>query len=151
VRQSVPEVKVLVLTGQTEDEYIMRALRAGAHGYILKTTEENALVQAVRDVLKGHLVLGHGVAERVAQRYVTRPQAEDEPAYDELARAVLVGIAAGLSNDQIAERLHLAPPIVDRQVKELLERLRASSRIEAAMIALRQGVIHLDDIHTMLA
>ena len=150
VRQSVPEVKVLVLTGQTEDAYIMRALRAGAHGYILKTTDETALVQAVRDVMKGHLVLGHGVAERVAQRYVAQLPAEDEPAYGELERAVLIGIAAGLSNDRIAERLQLAPPIVDRQVKELLERLRASSRIEAAMVALRQGVIHLDDVHAML-
>ena len=126
------------------------AVRAGAHGYILKTTEEGALVQAVRDVMKGHLVLGHGVAERVAQRYVAPQQAEGEATYGELERAVLVGIAAGLSNDRIAERLHLAPPIVDRQVKELLERLRVSSRIEAAMIALREGVIHLDDVHTML-
>ncbi len=150
VRQSVPEVKVLVLTGQTEDSYIMRALRAGAHGYVLKTTEETALVQAVRDVVKGHLVLGHGVAERVAQRYVARPQAEEQP-YSELERAVLVGVAAGLDNDQIAEKLHLAPAIVDRQIKELLERLNASSRIEAAMLALRQGVISLNDVHGFLA
>ncbi len=146
IRQSVPEVKVLVLTGQTEDRYIMRALRAGAHGYVLKTTEETALVQAVRDVAKGHLVLGHGVAERVAQRYVAEPQTE-KPSSGGLERAVLIGIAAGLDNDQIAERLQLAPSIVDRQVKELLEQFGASSRFEAAMVALRRGAITLEDVH----
>ncbi len=146
IRQAQPDVKVLVLTGQTEDRAIMRALRAGAHGYILKTTEETALVQAVHDVLKGHMVLGHGVAERVAQQYVAHQEADETP-YSELERTVLVGMAAGLSNDQIAKHLHLAPPIVDRQVIDLLERLTASSRTEAAMQALRQGIISLNDVH----
>lgn len=146
IRDRWPEIRVLVLTGQTEDSYIMRALRAGAHGYILKTTEETALIQAVRDVMQGHMVLGHGVAERVAQGFVTQ-QSDSEP-FGELERIILIGIAAGLSNDQIAERLRIDPQLVDEQLKDLIAKFGAKTRTETSLIALRRGVIKLEDVHS---
>ncbi len=146
IRDTWPQIRVLVLTGQTEDAYIMHALRAGAHGYILKTTEETALIQAVRDVMKGHMVLGHGVAERVAQGFVTQ-QSEGEP-FSELERVILIGIAAGLSNDQIAERLRIDPQLVDEQLRDLISKFGAKTRTETSLIALRRGVIKLEDVHS---
>jgi serine/threonine protein kinase/DNA-binding CsgD family transcriptional regulator len=146
IRSTWPDIKVLVLTGRDEDIYIMRALRAGAHGYVLKTTSEEALVQAVRDVAGGHLVLGHGVAERVLQGLMAR---EDPAKLTDLDRAILTGIAAGQTNDQIAERLRVDPQIVAEQLMLLLERLGAKSRTEAALSALRQGWILLEDLHNL--
>jgi DNA-binding NarL/FixJ family response regulator len=146
IRTTWPEIKVLVLTGRDEDAYIIRALRAGAHGYILKTTDEKDLLQAVIDVREGHLVLGHGVAERVVQGLMARNEGESSGLGD-LERTILIGIAAGLTNDQIAERLRIDPALVAAQLIVLIEQFNAKSRSEAALIALRRGLITLEDLH----
>ena len=145
IRKTWPDIKVLVLTGRDEDSYIMRALRAGAHGYILKTASEEELIQAVQDVYQGHLVLGRGVAERVVQGLMAR----DEPSGElsELDRVILMGIASGLTNDQIAERVRIDPQLVDEQLMTLIDQLGAKSRSEASLIALRRGLIMLEDLH----
>ena len=137
---------MLVLTGRDEDQYIMRALRSGAHGYVLKTSGEDALVQAVRDVARGNVVLGHGVAERVVQGFISRPEPD---ALSDVERAVLTGVAAGQTNEQIAQRLNLDPVLVGQQLIQLMERLHASSRTEAALIALRKGWVMLEDLHSL--
>ena len=147
IRKAWPDIRVLVLTGQTDDSYIMKALRAGAHGYILKTTEEQALIQAVRDVMKGHMVLGHGVAERVAQGFVTQQSEDNHEPFSALDRMILCGIAAGLTNDQIAERLRIDPQLIDGQLAVLIGQLGAKTRTETSLVALRRGVITLDDVH----
>lgn len=148
IRATWPEVKVLVLTGRDEDVYIMRALRAGAHGYVLKTIGEDALVQAVRDVAQGNLVLGHGVAERVVQGFVGRSDS-GASVLSTLEHAILTGVAAGQSNEEIAQRLKLDPQIVGEELLELLERLGTGSRTEAALIALRRGWVALEDLHNI--
>jgi serine/threonine protein kinase/DNA-binding CsgD family transcriptional regulator len=151
IRATWPDVKVLVLTGRDEDMYIMRALRAGAHGYILKTAHEDDLVHAVRDVVEGHLVLGHGVAERVVQGLFAKEENENSSHLSELDRAILTGIAAGLTNEQIAARLGIDPQLVAEQLMVLLEQMGARSRTEASLIALREGWILLDDLHNFQA
>jgi DNA-binding NarL/FixJ family response regulator/tRNA A-37 threonylcarbamoyl transferase component Bud32 len=147
IRASWPEIKVLVLTGRDEDAYIIRALRAGAHGYVLKTTSEKDLLQAVRDVHAGHLVLGRGVAERVVQGLMAREDGDTADQLSDLDRMILIGVAAGLTNDQIAERLRIDPSLVAAQLITLIEQLKAKSRSEAALIALRRGLIALEDLH----
>ena len=146
IRANWPDVRVLVLTGRDEDAYIMRALRAGAHGYVLKTTNEEDLVRAVLDVAQGHVVLGRGVAERVVQGLVSRA-APETGALSEVDRALLTGIAAGQTDLQIAERLRLSVDIVEQQIQALMEQLGASSRVDASLIALRRGLILLEDLH----
>lgn len=146
LRAQLPELRVLVLTGRDEDAYIMRALRAGAHGYVLKTISEAELVAAVQDVAAGHLVLGHGVAERVVQGLMSADS--DTPKFSDLDRAILTGVAAGLTNDQIAERLKIDPQLVTTQLVFLIDQLEADSRVEASLIALRQGWIMLEDLHS---
>lgn len=145
IRQTWPDIKVLVLTGRTEDQYIMHALRAGAHGYVLKTTAEDELIRAVHDVAAGRLVLGQGVAERVVEGYTSRPAADGEQP-GELDRAILTGVAAGKTNDQIAERLGLDPQIIDQQLAQLIAQLGARSRVETGLIALRRGLVSLQDL-----
>jgi DNA-binding NarL/FixJ family response regulator len=145
IRETLPDIKVLVLTGRDEDSYIMRALRAGAHGYVLKTTDEDALIQAVKDVADGHVVLGRGVAERVVQLMAQEDRARE--GLSEIEQTILLGVASGLTNDEIAERLRVDPQLVAEQLIMLIEQFEAQSRTELALIALRRGVISLDDLH----
>jgi DNA-binding NarL/FixJ family response regulator/tRNA A-37 threonylcarbamoyl transferase component Bud32 len=146
IRATWPDLKVLVLTGRDEDAYIVRALRSGAHGYVLKTINEDDLVQAVYDVVEGHLVLGHGVAERVVHGLMAQ-EAQDSSQLGDLDRMILIGIAAGLTNDQIAERLRIDPQLVSEQLVAMIEQLGAKSRTDASLIALRRGLILLEDLH----
>jgi DNA-binding NarL/FixJ family response regulator len=146
IRATWPDIKVLVLTGRDEDAYIVRALRSGAHGYVLKTINEDDLVQAVYDVVEGHLVLGHGVAERVVQGLMAQ-ETQDSSQLGDLDRMILIGIAGGLTNDQIAERLRIDPQLVSEQLVALIEQLGAKSRTDASLIALRRGLILLEDLH----
>lgn len=146
IRTAWPDVRVLVLTGRDEDVYIMRALQAGAHGYVLKTINEEDLLRAVHDVAEGHLVLGRGVAERVVQGLMSRDSGPSEH-LGELERAILTGVAAGLTNDDIAARLHIDPQLVAESLAQLIDQLGASSRTEASLIALREGWILLEDLH----
>jgi len=146
LRRDWPNLKVLVLTGRDEDSYIMRALSAGAHGYVLKTITEEELTQAVRDVWDGQLVLGRGVAERVVKGYVHQGESGAEQ-LSELDRALLTGIATGLTNDQIGERLNIDPQLVTEQLMVLIDQLGAKSRTEASLIALRKGWVLLEDLH----
>jgi DNA-binding NarL/FixJ family response regulator/tRNA A-37 threonylcarbamoyl transferase component Bud32 len=144
IKEENPKTKVLVLTGRDETPFIMRALRAGANGYILKTATEEELVTAVRDVFTGGMVLGHGVAERIVDglrnMHNIDPLNADE-------HDVLRCVAAGIEeNDQIAEKLGLDESRVVKLLKEAIDKLGVKSRSDAALMALRAGWITLDDL-----
>ena len=128
--------------------YIVRALRAGANGYILKSSDEDELMDAIISVDQGHLVLGHGVTEKVVTGLLTDSrQAEIE--IDETERHVLLYVARGFDNDEIARRLGLAMPLLIELMAGLMDKLGATDRNEAALLALREGHILLDELHTI--
>lgn len=144
IKRASPKTKVLVLTGRDETPYIMRALRGGANGYILKTASEQDVVNAVKDVHSGATVLGKGIAERLVEGL--KNMGSLDPLNDQ-EHAVLRCIAAGLEeNDQISEHLKLAPDDVVRTLKNIIDKLGVKTRSEAALMALRGGWITLDDI-----
>jgi serine/threonine protein kinase/DNA-binding CsgD family transcriptional regulator len=148
IREQAPQVKVLVLTGREESGYIVRALRAGANGYILKSADENELIDAILNVNRGHLVLGHGVTEKVVTGLLSdRPQPGSE--LSDMERRVLLFIARGYDNDEIARRLNLSMPLVIEILAGLMDKLGAQDRNEAALLALRRGHILLDELHTV--
>jgi serine/threonine protein kinase/DNA-binding CsgD family transcriptional regulator len=147
VRAQAPEVKVLVLTGREESGYIVRALRAGANGYILKSSDENELINAIRSVQKGHLVLGHGVTEKVVTGLLRDRQTERE--FSDAERRLLLYVARGYDNEEIARRLGLAMPLVIETLAGVMNKLNAQDRNEAALLALRDGYILLDELHTV--
>lgn len=143
IRKSYPKVKVLVLTGREENVYIMQALRAGANGYVLKTSSEDDLAKAIQDVWKGNLVLGRGVAERV----VGLMGREDSDEINAIEKDVLACVAAGMENHEISHRLGIPEDELARLVMEVVDKLGVSSRTDAALKALRAGYIRLDDVH----
>lgn len=147
VRKEAPTVKVLVLTGRDEDLYIMRALRAGAHGYLLKSTSEEELLTGLVNVTKGHLVLGHGVAEKVVNGLLTGHTGDGK--LNEQERQVLLYVAGGYENDAIARELSMSMPAVIETLAQSMNKLGAKDRHSAAVAALRNGEILLDDLHKM--
>jgi DNA-binding NarL/FixJ family response regulator/tRNA A-37 threonylcarbamoyl transferase component Bud32 len=145
VRAEAPNVKVLVLTGREEDWYIMRALRGGAHGYILKTADENELIDGIIKVTQGQMVLGQGVAERI----VTGLVGGDADLLNVNERQVLLYVAGGFENADIAKHLQLSQTVVIETLARAMNKLNASDRNQAAMTALRQGIISMDELHDL--
>lgn len=148
LRALAPDTRVLVLTGQTEDEYIVQALRRGAQGYILKSSDENELIDSIRKVASGHLVLGEGVAERVVSgmlRIDPGPSSE----LSELERQILLLVAAGYDNNNVSVRLKLPVTRVVEVLAQVMDKLNARDRHAAALLALRKGYISLDELHVL--
>jgi serine/threonine protein kinase/DNA-binding CsgD family transcriptional regulator len=147
IRRVSPNSRVLVLTGRDETPYIMRALRSGANGYILKTSSEEEVVNAVRDVYSGTTVLGKGIAERLVDGL--RNLNNVDPLNLE-EHGVLRCIAAGFEeNDQIAEKMRIPEDTVPRLLKSAIDKLGVKSRSEAALMALRAGWISMDDVRDL--
>ncbi len=145
IRQDYPQTRVLVLTGRTEDAYIMRALQAGAHGYMLKTSSQEELLEAVRKVAQGNMVLGTGVAERVVSGLISP---HDPDPLEKLERDVLLCVVAGAeTNDAIVTKLGIDEQVVVDSLKTAIDKLGAQSRSQAALMALRAGWITVDEAH----
>jgi DNA-binding NarL/FixJ family response regulator len=140
VRAKAPQVKVLVLTGRDEDAYIMRALRAGAHGYILKSAEENDLLEAITKVSQGQMVLGRGVAEKVVTGAINTVGG-GAVKLDEIEQQILLYVAAGYENEDIARRLELSITVIIESLAHAMDKLGAKDRHAAALKALTRGDI----------
>ena len=121
-------VKVLVLTTFAADDYVVAALRAGASGFVLKDTEPAELVRAVTVVAAGEALLAPEVTRRMLDRF-----ARGE-------REVLVAVALGLSNLEIADRLVVSYSTVKTHVSHLLTKLDARDRAQLVMLAHRAGL-----------
>jgi serine/threonine protein kinase/DNA-binding CsgD family transcriptional regulator len=147
VRARAPKVRVLVLTGRDEDWYITQALRAGAHGYVLKSDSENSLIDAIRKVGAGGMVLGQGVSEIVME--MVRSRGADTKLTEE-ERKVLLLVAGGLDNSAIAERLGQDLISVIEALASAMNKMGSKDRHAAALTALRQGDILLDELHKLM-
>lgn len=145
LREQVPEVKVLVLTGRNEESYIVRALRAGAHGYILKSSEENDLLDAIQKITRGQMVLGQGIAEKVTGILSGTDMRPNK--LDDLEQRIMLRVAAGYENDAIAKQLDLSLVEMIEMLAKIMDKLGATDRNSAALSAIRAGEILLDDLH----
>lgn len=145
IRQQAPDVKVLVLTGRDDDMYIIRALRSGAHGYVLKSTDENKLVDSIRKVMEGDLVLGRGIAEKVVGGMLHT----NEKRLTDLEMDVLLHIAAGMENSEIAQKLNLSQTQLIEVNASMMDKIGVRDRTTAALKALREGIILVEDIHDL--
>lgn len=141
IRAQSPSTKVLVLTGRDEDFYIMTALKLGAQGYVLKSAGEEDLVDAIRKVADGQLVLGSGVAEKVVRGMIGGTLNDDE-------RRLMLCVAAGMDNDAIAERLNLPITEMFELLARTMNKLGAKDRYAAALQAIRSGYVLIDELQS---
>jgi len=150
IRQEAASVKILILTGREEDYYIVQALSAGANGYIMKSGEEDELVEAISRVMQGELVLGKGVAERMVDSISNkRTEKKEGNVLTESQRQVLLHVAAGYENDQIAKQISMPLPTLIETLAQCMNKLSAKDRHAAALKALKLGYISLDDLHEL--
>jgi DNA-binding NarL/FixJ family response regulator len=141
-----PECRVLVLTMFDLDEYVFAALRAGASGFLLKTTPSTELADAVRACHSGELLFAPAVTRRLVETYVRHPpRPEGVPARLEELTArevdVLRAIARGLSNAEIAAELHLGEATVKTHVTRILSKLGLRDRVQAVVLAYECGLV----------
>ena len=138
IRSGHDEIACLILTSFSDDDAIVQAVVAGAAGYLLKQIRGNDIVDAVRRVARGESLLDPAMAQRTAER-LRRPPAEDERLAQLTGqeRKILVLIADGLTNRQIADELHLAEKTVKNYVSNLLAKLGMERRTQAAVFATR--------------
>ncbi|HET9859988.1 MAG TPA: response regulator transcription factor [Nocardioidaceae bacterium] len=141
-------IRVLVLTTYDLDEYIIEALRAGASGFLLKDTPAEALVDAVRVVHQGDAVVGPSITRRLLDRYAKHLPASREapasPVATELTqreRDVLLLLARGLSNAEIAASLVVSETTVKSHVSSLLGKLGLRDRVQAVIYAYQHGLV----------
>ena len=141
IREQAPETRILVLTSFADESKLFAALRAGAAGYLLKDVQPAELAQAIRTVAAGEALLDPAVTARVLRRMSER---ERRPKHADLTRReleVLRLIARGLSNKQIAAELVLSEKTVKTHVSSILGKLRLSDRTQAALYAVREGLV----------
>jgi DNA-binding NarL/FixJ family response regulator len=142
LREEAPAIRCLVLTMFDLDDYVLEALRAGAAGFLLKTTEPAALTAAVRACAAGETTLGPSVIARLVDSYVAHP-AQPAPGMDRLTdreRDVLRSMARGLSNAEIARELYLGETTVKTHVARILAKLEVRDRVQAVVVAHRSGL-----------
>jgi DNA-binding NarL/FixJ family response regulator len=136
VRSRHPEVQCLMLTSFADDEALFQAIMAGASGYLLKQIKGPDIVDAIRRVASGQSLLDPAVTRRVLERLRTGPEEDERLAsLTEQERRILELIAEGLTNRQIADRVHLAEKTVKNYVSNLLAKLGMERRTQAAVYA----------------
>lgn len=146
LQQSHPGVHVLVLTTYADDQWVLDAVRAGAAGYLLKDTRRDLLVSAIKGTAAGQSYLDPAIAGKVMQQAATSPeQTRQRPpeaeALTEREQEVLVLLAQGHSNPEIARRLHLAAGTVRNYVSVIFQKLGVSDRTQAAVAAVQRGLV----------
>jgi NarL family two-component system response regulator LiaR len=138
IRRELPSIQVLVLSGYLDDHLIAEALHAGAVGYLLKGTAAEDLQRAIRAAAAGQVQLSPEVATRLV-RDVHLPGGT--PRLTRREEEVIVLLARGRANGQIARELHIAPQTVKTHVSNILGKLNSQSRTEAALHAMRVGLV----------
>ena len=136
IRSEFPEARIIVLTTYAGDVQVLRALKAGAQGYLLKNLLHKELLETIRAVHAGKKRISQEVSYGLAEHATDDPLTPAEV-------TVLRLIAAGNANKQIADQLSVSEETVKGRVKNILSKLGANDRTHAAMIGLKRGIIEL--------
>jgi len=146
IKEENSSARILVLTSFSDDDKVFAAIKAGALGYLLKETSTQELLQAIRDVYHGESSLHPAIARKLI-RELNRPSTlppADEP-LTEREVEVLMQVARGLSNQDIADSLVISERTVRTHVSNILSKLHLANRTQAALYALKEGLTTLEE------
>ena len=135
-----PQAKIIILTTFDRDDYVFAGVRAGAVGYLLKDVPARKLVETIRTVQAGEIFIQPEIASRTLRATLHPADGMIEPLSDR-EREVLVMLAQGIANKEIADKLHIAEGTVKNHVSNILGKLQAQNRTQAADIARKRGLI----------
>src|SRR5438874_13030578 len=149
IKVSCPETAVLVLSAYDDEPYLMALLEVGAAGFLLKNVHGQELIQAIRAVARGESVLQPSIAEKMMRRLSARPDLAPRSTnlISEREFDVLLLAARGLPNKEIAARMGLSIRTVHSHLANIFMKMQVGSRTEAILLALRQGLISLQDTY----
>ncbi|WP_422111820.1 response regulator transcription factor [Gardnerella sp. DNF00571G] len=153
--------RIIILTTFDLDEYVMAAIHTGASGFLLKDTEPETLLNSIRTVYQGNAIIAPTATKRLIESMISKPN-DEEKAKEEIAtkneqnanaynsclndltdreREVLVEIAHGLSNQEIANKLFISLPTVKTHVAHILGKINARDRVQAVVFAYENGLV----------
>lgn len=151
---AVHPIRVIILTTFDLDEYVMSAINAGASGFLLKDTEPETLLNSIRTVYQGNAIIAPTATKRLIEHmlqpgFTAQPPEHNDESYTdpELAsltdreREVLIHIARGLSNQEIAEQLYISLPTVKTHVAHILQKINARDRVQAVVFAYENHLV----------
>jgi DNA-binding NarL/FixJ family response regulator len=145
IRERHPEVDIVVLTSFGQTERVQAALEAGAAGFLLKDAEADELAAAVRSAHRGEMLIDPGVARRLTRSLMSAKDPDPGSVLTKRESEVLALVAQGLSNREIAERLVITERTARTHVSNVLGKLGLGSRTQAALWAVRQGLVSSSD------
>jgi DNA-binding NarL/FixJ family response regulator len=145
-RQVASTTRVVILTTYELDEYVFDALAAGASGFLLKAAPPEDLVRAIREVASGDALLAPSVTRRLIEEFAKRPEPSNRKPKEiesltERELEVLREVARGLTNGEIAKKLHVSETTIKTHVAHLLDKLDLRDRVQAVILAYEAGLI----------
>ncbi len=147
LKQDFPDIKILVLSANTQENYIIAAVRAGALGFLPKNCSKEELLNAIRAVAQGQLFFGKNITSSVFQnfvQYVQQKSNEELQCLSEREMQVLKGFAEGQSYKEIADKLSISARTVESHKKSIFEKLNFNSNVDLIKYAIKEGIIILE-------
>jgi DNA-binding NarL/FixJ family response regulator len=143
-----PELGVIIITMNRQDEYIFEAIKAGARAYLLKNANSDELLYAIRTVAAGEALLNPGIAMKMIAEFrrlqTNFGETDSLTLLTDSELEILRLVAQGMSNKDISEKLGLAEKTVRNRLSAIFDKLHVSNRVQATLVALREGLASLD-------
>lgn len=143
--EKIPFVRVIIVSMHSDEGYVLRALKAGARGYVLKACAEDDVLNAIRAVASGNAYFSPEISRLLVEEYVREIQRRGvEDSYDLLSireKEIMNLLVSGKSNPQIADLIHLSPATVETHRANILQKLNIHSLPELILYAVRKGLI----------
>lgn len=144
LKKQLPDTAILILTMHDDEEYLFRAIQAGASGCVLKSAPHNELMEAIRSVCSGNAYLHPSATKRLMDEYLGNLKQDGSDSYQLLSdreKEVLTLIAKGYSNKEIGEKLVISVKTVEAHKSNLMEKLQMKTRPELVSYALKKGLL----------
>ena len=143
LRQQNRQARIIILTAYEENEYLMEALQAGAHGYLLKSASHGTLAEAIRNAHAGQRVLSPSLVDGVLRQFeeLAKESLVSQSGLSESELEILQLLAEGATNNEIAERLYWSEATVKRKMRDILAKLGGNNRAQVVAEAIRRGLI----------
>lgn len=148
IREKFPDVHVLVLTTYDDDDWIFDAIRSGAEGYLLKDTPPKELIQAIKGTVEGRSYLDPNITGKLLSNIAQTTRTQTPPTsfqFSDREYQILKLLAQGISNADIARQLYLTEGTVRNYTSAIFQKLGVSDRTQAAVMAIRYGLVDLEN------
>jgi two-component system nitrate/nitrite response regulator NarL len=149
IHETLPATKVVILTVFGEEKKLVEAIKNGAHGYVLKNIQPNALFATLRGIFRGEVAISRVMATQIIGQLVEEVRTGPlRPAEEELSSReleVLQFLTKGLTNKEIAQLLKITESTVKNHLRNILAKLHLANRVQAAAFALEKGIVPEDD------